>query len=179
MGIASIVLGVAAFLFMMGGFILTIVPGVGTVLSFAAPVLALAGIVTGGIGLSRAKRDGQPAGAATGGLVVSIVAFIPAFIVAITCGLCNACMTAGMMMPQNRAWRDGAAAPYDPTTTPWDGGDSGASGFVDPNAPPGQGPPPAFPPPPLPPGPSEPLETPAPGEAAEPSAAPQDPGISP
>lgn len=166
MGVGSIVLGIAAFLFMFGGFLTSVIPVVGTLLSFAAPLLAIAGIVTGGLGLSRAKRDGEPTGTPTAGLIVSIVALIPALLVAVTCGLCNACFTAGMMSPQQQNqqwWLDGGQSPFGPGLQPSPSSPLGPQqpGQPQPGQPqpgqqqPGAGqgapgaPPPAFPPPPL------------------------------
>lgn len=156
MGVGSILLGIAAFLFMFGGFLTSVIPVVGTLLSFAAPLLAIGGIVTGGLGLSRAKRDGEPTGMPTAGLIVSIVALIPALLVALTCGLCNACFTAGMMSPQqgNQQWWLDGGGPMGPGLSPSPGSPFGPS---QPGQPPGQQPgqappgfpPPAFPPPPL------------------------------
>ncbi|UJR86915.1 hypothetical protein [Sandaracinus amylolyticus] len=169
MGLGSIVLGVFALIFMFGGFVLTFVPFLGTMLSFLAPVLAVTGIVLGGVALSRARETQQSEGLAIGGLVVNIVAFVPAMLVAVTCGLCNTVCT-GI-----------ALTPSDPNAPPWYLRDSGPSPFdvffVDagvphaapnaPNAPPPIAPPPpspatpatpeppaALPPPPLPPGPA-------------------------
>ncbi len=100
MGIGAIVLGVFAFICMFGGIVLTIVPFLGTMLSFLSPVLALAGIVLGGVALSRAKQGlGESEGLAIGGLVTSIIAFIPGMLVALTCGLCNTCVTGAYLDP--------------------------------------------------------------------------------
>ncbi|MDQ3034050.1 MAG: hypothetical protein M3Y87_16665, partial [Myxococcota bacterium] len=149
MGLGSILLGVFALVCMFGGFVLTFVPFLGTMLSFLAPVLSVAGIVLGGIAMSRAKEMGENDGTAIAGLVVNIVAFIPAMLVAVTCGLCNTVCT-GMML-----------TPHDPNQTSWwlrDGG--GASPFdqlfrdagtgpMPHVGPVGPTPPPAFPPPPI------------------------------
>lgn len=98
MAIASIVLGMGAFLCMIVGFFTTGVPVVGALFSFGGPVLALAGIVTGGVAMSRSKQEtGDTSGAAIAGLVVSIVGFFLSLIVALTCGLCNACLTSSTM----------------------------------------------------------------------------------
>jgi len=112
MALGSLIAGIAALLLMMGGMFLTIVPFAGTILSFLAPVVAIAGIVMGGLALSRAKRDGEPTGLATGGLIVNIVMLIPTLLVAVTCGLCNACFTAGSMAPR-RDGGDSFAYDYD------------------------------------------------------------------
>ena len=95
-GVGSILCGVFAFFMMVGGVFLAVVPVVGAVLSFGAVVVALAGIVLGGMGLSEAKQYGEGEGAALTGLVVSILSFLLSVVVALTCGLCNACMTASM-----------------------------------------------------------------------------------
>ena len=105
MAIGSIIIGVVAFLFMVAGFFLSPVPYVGAVLSFGSPVLGLVGIVMAGVSMSRAKQTGESSGAATAGLVVNIIAFILGLAVALTCGLCNACMTSSM----NNANRHGGA----------------------------------------------------------------------
>ena len=99
MAIGSIIIGVIAFLFMVAGFFLSPVPYVGAVLSFGSPVLGIVGIVMAGVSMSRAKQTGESSGAATAGLVVNIIAFILGLAVALTCGLCNACMTSNMNNP--------------------------------------------------------------------------------
>lgn len=93
MHIGALVLGLIAFLFMVGGFFTTAIPVLGSVLSFGAPLLSLGGIVMAGIAMSRAKQAGQDSGAAIAGLVVNIITFILSLLVALTCGLCNACIT--------------------------------------------------------------------------------------
>lgn len=116
MGIGAIVLGVFAFICMMGGAVLSLVPFLGTMLSFLAPVLALAGIVLGGVALSRAKQgSGESEGLAIGGLVTSIIAFIPSMIVALTCGLCNTCVTASYIDPDLMSYD---AGPHDAGVAP-------------------------------------------------------------
>jgi len=95
MGPGSIVVGIVAFLFMIGGFLATPVPYLGSLLSFAAPILALAGIIMGGVAMSRAKQTGESSGAGVAGLIVNIIAFVLSLVVALTCGLCNACVTGG------------------------------------------------------------------------------------
>ena len=101
MAIASLCLGGAAFFFMIAGMLFSMVPVVGAVLSIGAPVLALFGVVTGGVAISRANQMGESSGAATAGLAVSIVAFLVSLLFALTCGLCNACMSTAMMDPNN------------------------------------------------------------------------------
>ncbi|MBO6937111.1 MAG: hypothetical protein JJ863_19220 [Deltaproteobacteria bacterium] len=101
MAIASLCLGGASFFFMIAGMLFTMVPVVGAVLSIGAPVLALFGVVTGGIAMSRANQMGESSGAATAGLAVSIVGFLVSLLFALTCGLCNACVSTAMMDPNN------------------------------------------------------------------------------
>lgn len=101
MAIASLCLGGVAFFFMILGMIFSMVPVVGAVLSMGAPVLALFGVVTGGLAISRAKTTGETSGMATAGLAVSIVAFLISLLFALTCGLCNACVSTAMMDPAN------------------------------------------------------------------------------
>lgn len=101
MAIASLCLGGVAFLFMIFGMIFSMVPVAGAVLSMGAPVLALFGVVTGGLAISRAKSSGDSSGMATAGLAVSIVAFLLSLVFALTCGLCNACVSTAMMDPAN------------------------------------------------------------------------------
>ncbi|MFK8000918.1 MAG: DUF4190 domain-containing protein [Polyangiales bacterium] len=111
MAIASIVLGMGAFLCMIVGFFTTGVPVVGALFSFGGPVLALAGIVTGGVAMSRSKQEtGDSSGAAIAGLVVSIVGFVLSLIVALTCGLCNACLTSSTMDANQRVQNGGGSA---------------------------------------------------------------------
>jgi hypothetical protein len=97
MAAASVVLGVVSLLMMFGGIFLTVVPGLGMVLSFGAPVVALVGAVLGGLAMSRAKQEGESSGAAIAGLILSIIAFLFGLVFALTCGLCNALCTASMV----------------------------------------------------------------------------------
>jgi hypothetical protein len=164
---------------MFAGAAMTWVPFVGTMLSFLAPVLAIAGIVLGGVAMSRAKQMGDNDGLAIAGLVVNVVAFVPAMVVALTCGLCNTICTGAML------------APHDPHSTPFWMQDAGGGPtpfdllFPDAGPIPGQGvaPPPAFPPPPPPgtaPGPSAPMDPLAPADpSATPSPAPPPPSAPP
>jgi hypothetical protein len=110
MGIGAIVLGVFAFVCMAGGALLAWVPFLGTMLSFLAPVLALAGIILGGVAYSRAKAGaGESEGLAIGGLVTSCIAFVPSVLVALTCGLCNTCATAAYLDPSIGAYDAGSS----------------------------------------------------------------------
>lgn len=101
MGIGAIVLGVLALVCALAGALLAWVPFLGTMLSFLAPVLALAGTILGGVALSRAKAGGgESESLAIGGLVTSLVALLPAMLVALTCGACNVCTTAMYLDPE-------------------------------------------------------------------------------
>ncbi len=151
----SVAVGALSFIMMVMGFFLSPVPILGSLLSFGAPVVAIAGIVMGGVAMSRAKQMGQESGAATAGLIVSIIAFFPALLVALTCGMCNACVTAGALNPNTRRRMGSGGFPFAPqvafgdagkpsTSPPFGGqpasGDAGSQTY----------PPPAFPPPPVP-----------------------------
>lgn len=168
MGLGSIILGIFSFLLMIAGVIFVWVPFLGTMLSFLSPILAIAGVILGGVAMSRAKQGmGESEGLATAGLVLNIIAFIPAMLVALTCGLCNTMCTGAFLNPQEPTQR----------TVPWDrDGGPGSNPFEDlfeppdaavpdpvapvpdPNAPPipmqRQGDETPLPPPPLPPGPA-------------------------
>jgi hypothetical protein len=72
-----------------------VVPVWGAVVAFGAPVLALTGIVLGGLAMSEANRRGQPTGFAVAGVIMNLLAFVPAAVVAMTCGVCNAFMSTG------------------------------------------------------------------------------------
>ena len=112
MGIGAIVLGVFALVCALAGAVLFWVPFLGTMISFLAPVLALAGTILGGIALSRAKSGaGESEGLAIGGLVTSIVALIPSVLVAVTCGACNVCATGMYLDPGFGAYDGGHASP--------------------------------------------------------------------
>jgi len=119
-GIVSIILGALALLFVFGGLFTSFIPFVGTVMAFGAPVLAIAGLVLGGLGMSRAKRQGAPAGLPLSGVIVSGIALLPALVVALTCGLCNACFSAASLAPRS----DGGPAwqPADDWADPTMGG---------------------------------------------------------
>ncbi len=99
-GIGSITLGTLSFLCMVAGIFLVWVPFLGAMLGFLAPVLALLGIVLGGVALSRAREGGhENENLAIGGLITSIVAFVPSTLVAITCSMCSACWTGLVLTP--------------------------------------------------------------------------------
>ena len=93
MGIGSIFTGIAAFILMIGGVLLALVPFLGVSMSLGAPILAIVGIVLGGLGMSRAKRDGESSGAAVAGLTINIIAFLMGVFFALTCGLCGAAVS--------------------------------------------------------------------------------------
>ncbi len=122
MGIASIVLGVLSLLFTVAGFFVSWIPVVGSyvgaLLSFGAPVLALIGVILGGVSLSRAKADNLETGVPTAGLIVSGISFFPALLVALTCGICDVlCAGAHISAPPPGSrptpsyFQDGGAGP--------------------------------------------------------------------
>jgi hypothetical protein len=165
MGLGSIILGIFSFLLMIAGVIFVFVPFLGTMLSFLSPILAIAGVILGGVAMSRAKQGmGENEGLATAGLVINILAFIPAMLVALTCGLCNTMCTGAFLTPpdsthQGVPWdRDGGpnSNPFEDLFDPPD------AAVAAPTPPPSTPPPPMerqgdetpLPPPPLPPGPA-------------------------
>jgi hypothetical protein len=100
MGLGSILLGIFSFLLMIAGVIFVFVPFLGTMLSFLSPILAIAGVILGGVAMSRAKQGlGESEGLATAGLILNILAFVPAMLVALTCGLCNTMCTGAFLTP--------------------------------------------------------------------------------
>lgn len=105
MGAASAILGILSFILLVGGLVTSFVPYVGSVLSFGAPIVALFGIVLGGVGLSRAKSHGDGSTLATLGLTLNVIGFIFGLLVAVTCGVCNACMSQAQQ--QNAQWNLG------------------------------------------------------------------------
>lgn len=140
MGVASSILAFLAFVFLMGGMVTSLVPYVGSVLSFGAPLLALFGIVLGGVGMSRAKQMGDSDTFATLGLTLNVIAFVFGLLLALTCGVCNACISHSAQ--QNGNWNlgptpgSGSTWPPNPPpanpmgTSPF--GNSGPSGFSPP-----------------------------------------------
>ena len=90
MAVASLILGIFSIFAAIGGVGTVMVPYLGSFLSFLAPLVALAGVILGGVGLSQANRSGEATGLAMAGLIVSGVAFLPALLLALTCGMCNA-----------------------------------------------------------------------------------------
>jgi hypothetical protein len=95
MALVSILLAVLAFGCTVIGFLTTPIPVVGLVFSFGAATIALGGIMLGGRAISQAKRQALPMDAARIAVVLNVVAFIPALLVAFTCGVCNAIVSTG------------------------------------------------------------------------------------
>jgi hypothetical protein len=93
MAAVSVLLAFTAFLGLAFGLAFTLVPIWGLVFSFAAPVVALLGIVLGGLEMSAANKRGQSSGFALAGVIMNVLAFLPALVIAMTCGVCNACVT--------------------------------------------------------------------------------------
>ena len=94
MALASVLLSLAAVACTVLGIVAVIVPVLGSVLSYAAPVLALSGVVLGGVAISRARQARQESsGLALSGVILNTLAFIPALLGALTCGVCNTVLT--------------------------------------------------------------------------------------
>ena len=164
----SIVLAVLAVVSTVAGVLATPVPVAGTVFSWAAPGLALTGVILGGMDLSRRKREGKGGDAALVGVVLSVLAFFPAVATALTCGMCNALWTASPVQVrrdirfnvrdprslQAVPGADGGTGTMPPPFAPGFGQTGDAGTVPTPSlAPPGA---PVIPPPPLPAGPRSP-----------------------
>jgi hypothetical protein len=163
MAAGSIMLAVLAFGSAVLGFLTTPIPGLGAIFSFAAPALALGGAILGGVAMSRAQREGRSADGARIGVILNVLAFVPALLTAMFCGVCNALCAAGDVHIQRHV-----SVGVDPGAQPSAG--SGAlpppaappppSVPADPTAPSSDkpligNPTPALPPPPLPAGPAQ------------------------
>lgn len=180
MVIGAVLLSFVAFVCMGVGLLLTVVPIWGAVFSFGAPALAMIGMIMGGRAMSEANKAGQPSGFALASVIMNALAFLPAMVVAMTCGVCNACVSAGglqqgstqqiqWMLPQQGLrphFRDAGAPPPpfrdepEPSPSPPDAAephDSPATKPADPPepaAPNRPAPRSTLPPPPLAPGPT-------------------------
>ena len=166
MAIFSIAAGFLALVLTVAGVMFSPSPNLGAAFSLLSVLAAMAGIVSGGLGISRAKYDGRSTSTATMGLVLSVLVFFPALLFGLTCGLCNAAMSAesrnptpapfwldaGVRRDLNRV--DGGVAALGPNSPPV------PNTLPDPNTPPdpdtpadpsADSPPPAFPPPAFPP----------------------------
>jgi len=83
MAVGALVLGIVALVFSLIPFV-----------SVVAIPLAVVGIILGALGGKQLQQQGRPAGQATAGLVLSIIALVFAVIFTIACGACTACATA-------------------------------------------------------------------------------------
>lgn len=95
MSLVSILLAVVAFICTLIGFLTTPIPVVGLVFSFGAAAVALGGILLGGKAISAAKQAGTPNDVGRIAVVLNVLALIPALLVAVTCGVCNAIVSTG------------------------------------------------------------------------------------
>ncbi|MBN8615938.1 MAG: DUF4190 domain-containing protein, partial [Deltaproteobacteria bacterium] len=143
MGLGSVILGVFSFLLMIAGVLLFWVPFLGTMLSFLSPILSIAGVILGGVAMSRAKQGmGESEGLATAGLVLNIIAFIPAMTIAVICGSCNMLCTNLWLTPSTPStspmpWDRDAGPGSNPLEDLFDEPDAATGAPVpDPNAPP-------------------------------------------
>jgi hypothetical protein len=167
MGVASILLAVLAMGFMVLGFLVSWVPVLGFIFAFGAPVLALTAVVLGGVSLSQARKEEQESAAGLAGVILGVVTFVPALVVAMTCGACNACVSASILAPGGKGvkWNMNPGMVNPPVMKQKK--KAGMTGKPAEPAKPRQAgsPPPAFPPPPFEPG-AEPGKTRAPGGKA-------------
>jgi hypothetical protein len=100
MALVSILLAVLAFVCTLLGFVTTPIPVLGLVFSFGAAAIALGGAMLAGRAISKAKRANLPTDAARIGVVLNVIAFVPALLVALTCGVCNAVVSTGNLRTQ-------------------------------------------------------------------------------
>jgi hypothetical protein len=171
MAVWALVLAVAALVSMGLGVLTTPIPLLGALFSFGAPALALAGVIVGGRALSQARQRDEPTSLANAGVITSAVAFVPALLTALTCGVCNALCSTGEIQtrrdfqfqvgPGGLLQHDaGAAQPPRPPLPPPPGQSDAGAPRGGPDAAPrpvtpgaddaDDAPPPAFPPPPVP-----------------------------
>lgn len=100
MALMSILLSVVALLCTAIGFFTTPIPVLGTLFSFGAAALALLGVVLGGRAVSAAKQQGRPNDTGRIGVILNALALVPALLVALTCGVCNALFSSGNVQLQ-------------------------------------------------------------------------------
>jgi hypothetical protein len=178
MALVSILLSVVAMLCTAVGFFTTPIPVLGTLFSFGAAAIALAGVVLGGRAVTAAKQRGRPNDAARIGVVLNALALVPALLVALTCGVCNALFSSGNVQvqrdfqwnmngfdpdagpnalpppPRQEPGEPGAPPqPGAPAVAPGQGSSPQPAQPGQPGAVPQQAPPAGLPPPPLPAGP--------------------------
>ena len=100
MALVSILLSVVALICTAVGFLTTPIPVLGVVFSFGAAAIAIGGIMLAGRAETRAKQAEQPRDTARIALVLNVIALVPALLVALTCGLCNALFSTGNVQLQ-------------------------------------------------------------------------------
>ncbi|MDD9939618.1 MAG: hypothetical protein OXU20_01020 [Myxococcales bacterium] len=109
MGILSLLLAFAAGILCLLGLLTAVIPVVGTVLAFSAPLAALAGVCLGGVSWSRARRERRAVELPVVAVMLNVMAFVPALTVALTCGVCNAMLSSGPIKVQRfGSWSVGA-----------------------------------------------------------------------
>jgi hypothetical protein len=150
MAVSSLVLAALALFSIVLAIPTTPIPGVGAFFAFGAPVLAFAGVVLGGVALSRRKRQRQATSLALAGVIVSVLSLLPAMFTAVTFGLLNVLFSVGPVQVQRSFQMHvqsggtlqtaDAGRPAPPANEP-------APAPAPPSVP--GAPPPAFPPPPL------------------------------
>jgi hypothetical protein len=101
MALVSILLSVVALLCTAIGFFTTPIPVLGALFSFGAAAIAIFGVVVGGRAVSAAKRQGTINDTARIGVILNALALVPALLVALTCGVCNALFSSGNVQLQH------------------------------------------------------------------------------
>ena len=93
MGPASVIVGLLSFACAVLSMFLVAVPRAGVLLSVLALILSVAAIVLGGVGMSQADAKRESNALPMTGLIIGVIAFFVSFLLAVTCGSCNACIT--------------------------------------------------------------------------------------
>lgn len=186
MGLAAIIVGVLSLVFLALGLFLWVIPVLGPLVTFGAPILGIAAIILGGVAMSRAKQDGESSSAGIAGLVMGIIGTLFGIIEALTCGICSALCTTAAFMPipdggpyRQQQWQwavdagPGAMPGAFPGWPPQPGQPVPPGALPDPSG--GSGVAPALPPPPINPGPTTGVPAAPGGPSAEPPVAPGTP----
>lgn len=119
MALVSILLSVVALICTAVGFLTTPLPVVGVVFSFGAAAIAVGGVMLAGRAETRAKQAGEPRDTARIALVLNVIALVPALLVALTCGVCNALMSTGtMQLSKDFRFNVGPTFGFDPDAGP-------------------------------------------------------------
>lgn len=90
MGIISVLISILSLFFAVLGVITAWLPIIGSVFAFGSPALAILGIVLGNNAMKQARRTNDSSGAGLVGVILNTITLLPALLVAVTFGSCNA-----------------------------------------------------------------------------------------